>query len=97
MLFPEKCFNFGEKYHISGKVYGISGKILSYLGKMEIPEKFFDSQTGTLTENFLATGGGRSPKKIFLSALFLFEKCPSKPGPPTFRSFLRPWDWIICT
>jgi hypothetical protein len=30
--FLEKCFNFGEKYHISGKFLGVSGKIFSYLG-----------------------------------------------------------------
>jgi hypothetical protein len=67
MLFPEKCFDFGEKYNICGKFLGISGKFFSYLGKNVIcPEKFFDSQYGTLTENFLATGGegGRSPKKF---------------------------------
>ena len=56
--FLEKCFNFGEKYHISGKFLGVSGKFFSYLGKIGVcPEKFFDSQNGTLTENFLATGG----------------------------------------
>ena len=32
---------------------------MSYLGKIGVcPEKFFDSQNGTLTEIFLATGGG---------------------------------------
>jgi hypothetical protein len=62
MLFPEKCFNFGEKYHISGKCLGVSGKFFSYLGKIWVcPEKFFDSQNGTLTENFWR-GGERSPK-----------------------------------
>jgi hypothetical protein len=44
------------------------------------PEKFFDSQNGTLTEIFLATGGGMSPKKKLLVPFF-FEKCPSKPPP----------------
>jgi hypothetical protein len=59
MLFPEKCFNFGEKYHISGKFLGVSGKFFSYLGQIGVcPEKFFDCQNGTLTEIFLATGGG---------------------------------------
>jgi hypothetical protein len=66
MLFPEKCSHFGEKYNISGKFLGVSGKFFSYLGKIGVcPENFFDSQNGTLTENFLATGGGgggRSPK-----------------------------------
>jgi hypothetical protein len=39
------------------------GRIFSYLGKIGVcPEKFLDSQNGTLTENFLATGGERSPK-----------------------------------
>jgi hypothetical protein len=57
--FLEKCFNFGEKYHISGKFLGVSGKFFSYLGKIGVcPENFFDSQNGTLTENFLAAGGG---------------------------------------
>ena len=33
--------------------------MFSYLGKIGVcPEKFFDSQNGTLTETFLATGGG---------------------------------------
>ena len=36
MLFPEKCFNFGEKDHISGKFLGVSGKIYSYLGKIGV-------------------------------------------------------------
>jgi hypothetical protein len=63
MLFPEKCFNFGEKYDISGKFLGVSGKFFSYLGKIGVcAEKFLASQNGTLTENFLATGGERSPK-----------------------------------
>jgi hypothetical protein len=66
MLFPEKCFNFGEKYNISGKFFGISDNFFSYLGKnMLYPENFFDSQNGTLTENFLATGGGEVTKKNF--------------------------------
>ena len=61
--FLEKCLNLGGKYHISGKFLGVSGKILSYLGKIGVcPEKFFGSQNGTLTENVLATGGGKSPK-----------------------------------
>jgi hypothetical protein len=58
MLFPEKCFNFGEKYHISGKFLGVSRKFFSYLGKIGVcRKKIFDSQNGTLTEMFLATGG----------------------------------------
>ena len=33
--------------------------MFSYLGKIWVcPEKFFDSQNGTLTENVLARGGG---------------------------------------
>ena len=32
--FLEKCFNFGEKYHISGKCLGVYGNFFSYLGKM---------------------------------------------------------------
>jgi hypothetical protein len=40
--FLEKCFNFGEKYHISGKFLGVSGKFFSYLGKIGVcTEKFF--------------------------------------------------------
>jgi hypothetical protein len=55
--FLEKCFNFGEKYHISGKFLGVSGKKFSYFGKIGVcPEKIFDSQNGTQTENFLAGG-----------------------------------------
>jgi hypothetical protein len=61
--FLEKCFNFGEKYHISGKFLGVYGKNFSYLGKIGVrPENFFDSQNGTQIENCLATGGERSPK-----------------------------------
>jgi hypothetical protein len=57
--FLEECCNFGEKYHISGKFLGVSEKIFSYLGKIGVcPEKIFDSQNGTLTEKFLAPGGG---------------------------------------
>ena len=42
MLFPGKCFNFGEKYNISGKFLGISGNFFSYLGKNVVcPENFF--------------------------------------------------------
>jgi hypothetical protein len=47
MLFPEKCFNFGEKYHISGKFLGVSGNFLSYLGKIGVCPR---------------GGRGRSPK-----------------------------------
>jgi hypothetical protein len=67
-----KCFNFGEKYHISGKFLGVSGKNFSSLGKIGVcPEKFFYFQNATLTENFCGDGEvgwglGRSPKK-FLS------------------------------
>jgi hypothetical protein len=40
--------------------------MFSSLGKIGVcPEKIFDSQNGTLTENFVGEGGGRSPKKIF--------------------------------
>jgi hypothetical protein len=49
-------------------IVGVSGKNFSSLGKIVVcPEKFFDSQNGTLTENFFGDGrgGGRSPKKIF--------------------------------
>jgi hypothetical protein len=59
-----KCFNFGEKYDISGKFLGVSGKKFSSLGKIGVcPEKFFDSQNGPLTENFLATGGGEGGRR----------------------------------
>ena len=56
--FLEKCFNFGEKYHISGKFLGVYGKI--GVGA----EKFFDSQNGTLTEIFLAPGGGGRGREV---------------------------------
>jgi hypothetical protein len=47
-------------------IVGVSGKKFSSLGKIVVcPEKFFDSQNGTLTENFLGGGGGR--RKKFLS------------------------------
>jgi hypothetical protein len=49
--FQEKCFNFGEKHHISGEFLGVSGKLFSYLGKIGVcSENFFDSQNGTLAE-----------------------------------------------
>jgi hypothetical protein len=38
---------------------GVSGKKFSSLGKIVVcPENFFDSQNGTLTENFFGDGGG---------------------------------------
>jgi hypothetical protein len=47
-------------------IVGVSGKIFSSLGKIVVClEKFFDSQNGTLTENFFGDGGGSSPKKNF--------------------------------
>jgi hypothetical protein len=86
MLFPEKCFNFREKYHISGKFLGVSGKMFSYLGKIGVcPEKFFDSQNGTLTENFLATGGGGSRRSGAKGG----QKWPIDGGPPAVA--LRHW------
>jgi hypothetical protein len=40
-------------------IVGVSGKNFSSLGKTVVcPEKFFDSQNGTLTENFFGDGGG---------------------------------------
>ena len=42
---------------------------------MVCQEKFFDSQNGTLTENFLATGG-MSPKKILSRGPKVTEKGP---------------------
>ena len=63
-------WDFWKNVLISGKniIYPgnfyVSGKFFSYLGKIGVcPEKLCDSQNGTLTENFLVTGGGeRSPK-----------------------------------
>jgi hypothetical protein len=47
-------------------IVGVSGKNFSSLGKIVVcPEKFFDSQTGTLTENFFGDRGCR--RKKFLS------------------------------
>ena len=41
-------------------IVGVSGKNFSSLGKIVVcPEKFFDSQNGTLTENFF--GGRKGP------------------------------------
>jgi hypothetical protein len=49
-------------------IVGVYEKHFSSLGKIVVcPEKFFDSQNGTLTENFLATGGGEGRRKKFLS------------------------------
>ena len=66
-----KCFNFGEKYDISGKFLGVSGKI------GVCPENFFDSQNGTLTENFFGDGGVGG------------QKWPIDGGPPAVA--LRHW------
>jgi hypothetical protein len=45
-------------------IVGVSGKNFSSLGKIGVcPEKLFDSQNGTLTENFFAPGGGKGPKR----------------------------------
>ena len=83
MLFPEKCFNFGEKYHIIPIQY--SEIFFSYLGKNVLyPEKFFDSQNGTLG------GGGRSPKIFFKRPFFFLEKCPSKHAPTNFSKLPTP-------
>jgi hypothetical protein len=49
-------------------IVGVSGKIFSSLGKIGVcPEKFFDSQNGTLTENFFGDGewGREVAEKIF--------------------------------
>ena len=70
---------------MSGKFLGVSGKNFAYLGKIGVcPEKFFDSQNGTLTENFLAMGGGgrRSGAKGG-------QKWPIDGGPPAVA--LRHW------
>ena len=94
MLFPEKCFNFWQKYNISGKFLGVSGKFFSYLGKIGVcPEKFFDSQNGTLTENCLATGGGGGRRCGAKGG----QKWPTDGGPPAVA--LRHWlcDWLIIT
>jgi hypothetical protein len=45
-------------------IVGVSGKKFSSLGKIVVcPEKFFDSQNGTLTENFFGDGGGEGAEK----------------------------------
>jgi hypothetical protein len=45
-------------------IVGVSGKNFSSLGKIGVcPEKLFDSQNGTLTENFFAPGGGVGGRK----------------------------------
>jgi hypothetical protein len=50
-------------------IVGVSGKNFSSLGKIVVcPEKCFDSQNGTLTENFFGDGGGGGGlRKQFLS------------------------------
>jgi hypothetical protein len=49
-------------------IVGVSGKNISSLGKIVVcPEKFFDSQNGTLTENFFGDGGGEGRRKNVLS------------------------------
>jgi hypothetical protein len=48
-------------------IVGVFGKNFWSLGKIVVcPEKFFDSQNGTLTENVFGDGGGGgAPKKNF--------------------------------
>jgi hypothetical protein len=50
-------------------IVGVSGKNFSSLGKIVVcPEKFFDSQNGTLTEKFFwRRGGGGGRRKKILS------------------------------
>ena len=51
-------------------IVGVSGKNVSLLGKIVVClEKFFDSQNGTLTENFFGDAGGGvgGRRKNFLS------------------------------
>ena len=71
---------FGGKYHICGKFLGVSGKFFSYLGKIGVcPENFFDSQNGTLTENFLGKGGGGGGRRSGAKGA---QKWPIDGGPP---------------
>jgi hypothetical protein len=54
-------------------------KMFSYLGKIGVcPKKFFDSQNGTLTENFLATEGGGGRRSGAKGG----QKWPIDGGPP---------------
>jgi hypothetical protein len=47
-------------------IVGVFGKNVWSLGKIVVsPEKFFDSQNGTLTENFFGDGGGEVGEKNF--------------------------------
>jgi hypothetical protein len=39
--FLGKCFNFGEKYHISGKFLGLSGKFFVFRKNWGMSGKFF--------------------------------------------------------
>jgi hypothetical protein len=49
-------------------IVGVSGKKFSSLGKIVVcTENFFDSQNGTLTENFFGDGGGGGRRKKCLS------------------------------
>ena len=60
---------------------------------MVCPENFFDPLNGTLTEIFLATGGGvggGGHKKNIFKCPFFSEKCSSEPGPPNFSKLPTP-------
>jgi hypothetical protein len=58
-------------------IVGVSGKFFSSLGKIGVsPENFFDSQNGTLTENFFGDGGGGRRKKFLSRGPKVAEKGP---------------------
>ena len=79
-------------------IVGDSGKFFSSLGKIVVcPENFFDSQNGTLTENFLATagwgGGGDVAEKNFEVKKFLRPPTQNMPKGPVF---LRYATGVMC-
>ena len=91
---------FAQRELLKTWIYVISGKIFSFPGKISYPENFlvYPEKTWYIhqiflvcPENFFMRWSRRQHfREKFLDAFF-FEKCPSKPGPTTFRSFLRPW------
>jgi hypothetical protein len=75
-------------------MYLISGKNIIYLENFLVyPENFFHTYFGKnviYLENFFGISGFEMTSPPPLLCPFLFEKCPPKPAPPTFRSFLCP-------
>ena len=74
-------------------IVGVSGKNFSSVGKIVVcPEKFFDSQNGTLTKNFLATGGGITPEYTGHSTRSVSTSAAAESGIP-LEVIIEAADW----